>query len=240
VRNGFIAEKGFVLLSCDYSQVELRIAAAMAKDKNMLEAFEQGADIHTATAAKIWGLDFDKVTKDQRRVAKAINFGLIFGQGPQGLSRTADISVAEAKEFITKYFEVFSGIKEYMDFSKAMAAKNGYIETLFGRRRQLPEINSPLPQMRAQAERMAINMPIQGTEADLIKLAMIEVAKKLPSICKEAKMLLQVHDELLLEVPEADAKRVGKEVADIMENVVKIGCPIVVDAHYAQRWGECK
>ncbi|MDF1497129.1 MAG: DNA polymerase I [Patescibacteria group bacterium] len=238
VRKGFIAKKGYVLLACDYSQIELRIAAALAKDKAMLEAFEKGEDIHTATAAKIWDLKLEEVTKDQRRVAKAINFGLLFGQGPQGLSRTADISYAEARDFIDRYFVAFSGIREYMDVSKALARKQGYIETLFGRRRPLPEIDSPMHMVRAQAERMAINMPIQGTEADLIKLAMIAVATELPKVSKDANVLLQVHDELVLEVPEKDVKKVAKVVVETMQNVEKIGCPIVVDAKAGKNWEE--
>jgi DNA polymerase-1 len=237
VRRAFISKPGFVLLSCDYSQIELRIAAALAKDKNMLEAFEKGEDIHTATAAKIWNLKPTDVTKDQRRIAKAINFGLIFGQGPQGLSRTSGISFEDAKKFIERYFEVFSGIKDWMEWSKGIASQQGYVETLFGRRRLLPEIHSPIHQIRAQAERMAINMPIQGTEADLIKMAMIQIAK-LSSISKEAKMLLQVHDELVFEVPEKDVKKIAPQLIDIMQDVEKIGCPIVVDAKYGNNWEE--
>ncbi len=238
VRKGFIAKKGYILLACDYSQIELRIAAALSKDKAMLEAFENGEDIHTATAAKIWDLKPEDVTKDQRRVAKAINFGLLFGQGPQGLSRTADISYAEAKDFIDRYFVAFSGIREFMDTAKALASAQGYVETLFGRKRPLPEINSPLQMVRAQAERMAINMPVQGTEADLIKLAMIDVAKELPKVSKDARLLLQVHDELVLEVPEKDVKKVAKVVVETMQNVEKIGCPIVVDAKAGKNWEE--
>jgi len=238
VRRAFIAKDGYALLSCDYSQIELRIMAALAKDKKMLEAFEHGEDIHTATAANIWNLDIKSVTKDQRRMAKAINFGLIFGQGPQGLARSADISYEEAREFIARYFDVFSGVREWMDLSKALAAKQGYVETLFGRRRLLPEIHSPLNQVRAQAERMAINMPVQGTEADLMKLAMIAVAKALPEISKDSKMLLQVHDELLLEVPAKEVKTVAAQVVDIMQHVEKIGCPIVVDAKQGKNWEE--
>lgn len=238
VRRAFITKPGYALLACDYSQIELRIAAALAKDKNMLLAFENNEDIHTSTAAKIWDLKLDEVTKDQRRIAKAINFGLIFGQGPQGLARTADIKFEEAKQFINKYFEIFSGIKEWMELSKALASERGYVETLFGRRRSLPEINSPLPQVRAQAERMAINMPIQGTEADLIKLAMIQVARDLPKISEEASLLLQVHDELVFELPEKQVAEVASQIVDIMQNIEKIGCPIIVDAKYGQNWEE--
>ncbi|MDD2786410.1 MAG: DNA polymerase I [Patescibacteria group bacterium] len=238
VRSAFISKPGYLLLSCDYSQIELRIAAALAKDKNMLEAFEKGEDIHTSTAAKIWNLKLEDVTKEQRRIAKAINFGLIFGQGPQGLSRTANISFEDAKKFIARYFEVFSGIKEWIEWSKAIAAKQEYVETLFGRRRSLPEIHSFVHMVKAQAERMAINMPIQGTEADLIKMAMIKVAEKLPSISKETKMLLQVHDELVFEVPEKEIAKVAPQLIDIMQTVEKIGCPIIVDAKAGKSWGE--
>lgn len=240
VRRAFLSKPGFVLLSCDYSQIELRIAAALAKDKNMLEAFEKGDDIHTATAAKIWNLKLEEVTKDQRRIAKAINFGLIFGQGPQGLSRTSGISFEDAKKFIARYFEVFSGIKEWMEWSKGIASQQGYVETLFGRRRFLPEIHSPIHMIRAQAERMAINMPIQGTEADLIKMAMIKVAGQLSSISKNSKMLLQVHDELVFEVPEKEVTVVAPQLVNIMQDVEKIGCPIVVDAKFGKNWEEMK
>ncbi|MHB8830635.1 MAG: DNA polymerase I [Patescibacteria group bacterium] len=238
VRRAFLSKPGFVLLSCDYSQIELRIAAALAEDKNMLEAFEKGEDIHTATAAKIWNLKLEEVTKDQRRIAKAINFGLIFGQGPQGLSRTSGISFEDAKKFIARYFEVFSGIKEWMEWSKGIASQQGYVETLFGRRRFLPEIHSFVHQVKAQAERMAINMPIQGTEADLIKMAMIKIAEQLPLISKNSKMLLQVHDELVFEVPEKEVKVVAPQLVDIMQNIEKIGCPIIVDAKFGKNWEE--
>ncbi|MDP3793179.1 MAG: DNA polymerase I, partial [Candidatus Uhrbacteria bacterium] len=175
IRRAFIAEKGNVILSCDYSQIELRLVAALAKDEKMLAAFSRGEDIHAATAAAILGIPKDEVTKDQRRIAKAINFGLIFGQGPQGLSIAADISFVDAKKFIETYFEVYSGIKEYMEQTKALAHRLGYVETLFGRRRYIPEINSTVPVVRAAAERIAINMPIQGTAADLMKFAMIDI-----------------------------------------------------------------
>lgn len=238
VRRAFITQPGYALLACDYSQIELRIAGALAKDKNMLQAFDNNEDIHTSTAAKIWDLKLEDVTKDQRRIAKAINFGLIFGQGPQGLARTAGIKYEDAKQFIARYFEVFSGVKDWMELSKALASERGYVETLFGRRRSLPEINSPLHQVRAQAERMAINMPIQGTEADLIKLAMIQVDKKLPDISKDCVLLLQVHDELVFELPEKQVAEVAPQIISIMQNIEKIGCPIIVDAKYGKNWGE--
>lgn len=238
IRRSFIADEGYVFLSCDYSQIELRLVAALAKDKAMLAAFEKGEDIHTATASSIWNIPLKDVTKDQRRIAKAINFGLIFGQGSMGLSQSAGISFKEAKAFIERYFEVYKGIKQYMVETKALAQKLGYVETMFGRKRYLPEIQSALPQVRAQAERMAINMPVQGTEADLIKLAMIEIAKRLPSVSPASRMLLQVHDELLFEVPPKDAKKVAEMAKDIMENIEKVGVKIVVDAKIGKNWEE--
>lgn len=238
IRRGFIAPQGMVLLSCDYSQIELRIAAALAEDKTMIGAFESGQDIHTATAAAIWGIAPKEVTKEQRRAAKAINFGIMYGQGPIGLSRAAGISFEEAQEFIARYFTVYSGVRKFLDQTKALAHSRGYVETLFGRRRVMSEINSPRPEFRAAAERMAINMPVQGTAADLIKLAMIEIDKQLSKISERSCMLLQVHDELLFEVLEKEAKKVASSIVDIMQSVEKIGVPIVVDAKVGKNWDE--
>jgi DNA polymerase-1 len=238
LRRAFVAEPKMKLLSCDYSQIELRIAAALSKDEKMLSIFENGKDVHASTAAEIWNIPLDAVTKDQRRSAKAINFGILFGQGPQGLSKSAEISYAEAKDFIDRYFETFKGIKAYLEETKIMARANGYVETLFGRRRPIPEIVSGIPAIRAGAERMAINMPIQGTEADLIKLAMIEISKGLTSVSPQARMLLQVHDELMFEVPEQDVKAVAEYAQKTMASIRDIGCPIVVDAKYGDNWEE--
>ncbi|MBI4138701.1 DNA polymerase I [Candidatus Uhrbacteria bacterium] len=239
IRRGFIAPKGYHLLSCDYSQIELRVVAALAKDKKMIEAFERGLDIHTATAAAIWGVPLDEVTKEQRRAAKAINFGIIYGQGPVGLSKAAGISFEEAKRFIDEYFHVYSGIHEYLEQTKALAHARGYVETLFGRRRAIPDINSPLPQFRAAAERMAINMPVQGTATgDLVKLALIAIDKELSKISKDARLLLQVHDELVFEVPEKEVPMVAKKIVEIMESIEKIGVPIVVDSKFGTNWDE--
>lgn len=239
IRRGFIASPGMTLLSCDYSQIELRVIAALAHDEAMLDAFRRNIDIHTATASAIWHIPLDEVTKDQRRAAKAFNFGIIYGQGPQGLAKAAGIPYAEAKMFIEEYFHAYSGVREYLDQTKALAHARGYVETLFGRRRPIPEINSPLPQMRAAAERMAINMPVQGTATgDLIKLALIALAEELPKKFPETHILLQVHDELVFEVPSEDVKKVAARVKDIMENVEKIGVPIVADAKYGPNWEE--
>lgn len=238
IRRAFVAQEGYQLLSCDYSQIELRVVAVLAKDEKMLEAFKRGDDIHTATAASIWGIKKDEVTKDQRRIAKAINFGIIFGQGPHGLSMVADVSYADAKSFIDKYFTIYHGVKAYMDATKAFVRQSGYAETLFGRRRYFPDIQSPLPQLRAQAERMAINMPVQGTDADLMKLAMIAVHKELAHVCPEAKMILQVHDELVFEVPKKDVQRVATFAKETMESISRIGIPTVVEAKAGTNWAE--
>lgn len=238
IRHAFRAAPGYVLLSCDYSQIELRVVAALANDARMKEAFERGHDIHTDTAAAIWGIADADVTKDQRRIAKAINFGIIFGQGPHGLSQVAGISYAEAKTFIETYFTIYQGVKTFMETTKEFVRAHGYAETLFGRRRQFPDIKSPLPQLRAQAERMAINMPVQGTDADLMKLAMIEVDAILPILSPKSRLLLQVHDELVLEVPPEDVERVAASVKRTMEQIREIGVPILVEAKTGIYWDE--
>lgn len=238
IRRAFIAPKGYSLLSCDYSQIELRLVAAIAHDKKMLEAFQDGKDIHTATASAIWKIPLEQVSKEQRRIAKAINFGIIFGQGPQGLSQVAGISYAEAKQFIAAYFEVYQGVQEYMVQTKALAHARGYVETLSGRRRYLPELSSHLHQLRAQAERMAINMPIQGTDADLMKRAMIEVHRWLPAFSPRSRLLLQVHDELVLEVPDDEIPAVARALKERMESVEKFGVPILVEAKSGKNWAE--
>jgi DNA polymerase-1 len=238
IRHAFVAKPGFLLLSCDYSQIELRLVALLAKDKNMIDAFRRGEDIHTATAAAIIGIESKDVTKEQRRIAKAINFGLIFGQGPQGLAQVAGITYAEAKDFIAKYFEVYKGVREYMDRTKASAHARGYVETFFGRKRYLPEIHSMMAQVRSQAERMAINMPVQGTDADLMKLSMIAIAPKLSEVSPEARLLLQVHDELVFEVPKKEVGRVAAFVKNIMETVEKLDVPIVVETKAGTNWDD--
>lgn len=238
IRRAFIASPGMELVACDYSQIELRVVAALAKDKKMLKAFTSGADIHTSTAAEIWGVDPKRVTKEQRRAAKAINFGTIYGQGPMGLSRSAGISFNKAKEFIERYFETYTGIKKYLDETKDFAREHGYVETLFGRRRYIQDIHSGIQALQAAAERMAINMPVQGTAADLMKLAMAEVSNGLNSVSEHARLLLHVHDELLLEVPKKEVAEVANYVRETMETIEEIGCPIVVDVKTGKNWEE--
>ena len=244
VRKAFIAQPGNVLVSADYSQIELRIVASLAEDKKMIEIFNKDEDIHSATAAAINNVPLDKVTKEMRYGAKEVNFGVLYGMGSYGLSWRTGISQFEAKDFIKKYFEAFSGVREYIDRTLEFTKKEGYCETLFGRRRYLPELNAGNFQLRAAAERMAVNHPIQGTAADLMKMAMIEVHKQLTinnkELAKETRMILQVHDELVLEVKESLAEEVGELVRKTMESVVSLRVPIKVGVSMNRSWGEMK
>lgn len=242
IRNAFVAEKGNELVSADYSQIELRVVASLAKDKKMIEIFEKGEDIHRATAAAINGVPLDKVTKEMRYAAKEINFGVLYGMGVYGLSWRAEIPQWQAKQFIQKYFEEFSGVKKYIDSTLAFTKKEGYSETLFGRRRYLPELTSTNYQARSSAERMAINHPVQGTAADLMKMAMIEVYKYIKNEHKgrKVRLLLQVHDELVLEVEKGLVDEVSIKLKEIMEGVVKLNVPIKVEVNHGHSWGEIK
>ncbi len=242
IREAFIAGKGRKLLSLDYSQIELRLAAHMSGDKKMIKAFCNGADIHQMTAAEINQVAPEAVTREMRRQAKAINFGIIYGQGPHGLSQGADIPYWRAKEFIEQYFIVYKDVKKFIDKTIEQTRKKAHIETLFGRRRYLPEINSSITQIRKAAERMAVNTPLQGTAADMIKIAMIEVnsliSREFNANHRESdvKMLLQVHDELLFEVRNDKIEKVAKEIKEIMENVIKLKVPVVVDVKIGDNW----
>jgi DNA polymerase I len=262
IRKAFVAEPGNVLISADYSQIELRIVASLAQDERMIEIFNKDEDIHKATAAAINNVPLEKVTKEMRYAAKEVNFGVLYGMGPYGLSWRAGISQAEAKDFIRKYFEAFSGVREYIDRTLEFTKKEGYCETLFGRRRYLPELNAGNFQLRAAAERMAINHPIQGTAADLMKMAMIEVAKSIrDTFCHFRKnedsdiqsldsrirgndncpkMILQVHDELVLEVKKESAEEAAELVKNIMEKVVTLRVPVKVGISINRSWGEMK
>jgi DNA polymerase-1 len=236
IRRAFIAEKGCKLLSLDYSQIELRLAAHMSEDKKMIKAFQDNEDIHTATAAEINEVALNDVTAEMRREAKAINFGILYGQGPYGLSQSANIPMARAKDFIDKYFSLFSDVKKYIDETIADAREKEYVETLFGRRRYLPEINSSVVQLKKGAERMAVNTPIQGTAADMIKLAMIEVFKIMDD--QEIKILLTVHDELIFEVKSDLAAKWAERIKKIMQEVIKLKVPIIADAKIGDNWEE--
>lgn len=240
VRRAFVSAKGYKILAADYSQIELRIIASMSQDKKMLAAFKNNEDIHTKTAAEVNEVKPEDVTKKMRRDAKTINFGIIYGMGSHGLAEAAEISRDEARQFMDKYFELYSGIKEYIEQTKELARQNGYVETLFGRARYLPELHSGVQMIRAAGERMAINMPIQGTAADLMKLAMIKVHQKLHTVSPKSKMLLQVHDELVFEVPDKDVNKVGQFVKKEMEDIFKLRVPIKVDIEVGNNWGQLK
>ncbi len=241
VRRAFIAPKGKLLLSVDYSQVELRIVAHMARDKAMIEAFKEGQDIHAVTASKIYKVPLEKVTPQMRRHAKAINFGLLYGMSPFGLTRTTDLTLAEAENFVEEYFRNFPGVKKFLEETKRKAAEQGYVETLLGRRRYFPELQKPANRnARLRAEREAVNAPVQGTAADIMKLAMIAVDKRLAEEGSDAKMLLQVHDELMLEVPEEELAETARLVQDTMENVYPLIVPLKTEAKAGPNWGELK
>jgi DNA polymerase-1 len=240
IREAFIAEPGKVLLSADYSQIELRVIAHIAGDKEMINIFEAGRDIHTETAAQVYNVPQKKVTPVMRRIAKIINFGIIYGVSAHGLKQQTGVSREEGQDLIDRYFVIHPAIKKYSEKMIAQAHELGYVETLFGRRRYLPEIASSNFAVRSAAERMAINMPIQGTAADLIKLAMIDISKGLKTVSPHSKMLLQVHDELVFEVPEKEADAVAKFVKDKMNHVVELSVPIETAVSWGKSWGAAK
>lgn len=240
IRKAFVAGRGMRLLSADYSQIELRVIASMANDTAMIASFQKGEDIHARTAANVKGIPLDQVTPQMRRAAKAVNFGIIYGLGYVGLAQGEGISRQEAKEFIEKYFAVHTNIRKWLDETKALAHKQGFVETMFGRRRYFPEINSSNGMLIAAAERQAINAPIQGTAADIIKLAMIKVQAGLHDVSPKSKLLLQVHDELVVEVPTDDVEKVSAYLKKTMEGVIALKVPIVVEVGEGKNWGETK
>jgi DNA polymerase-1 len=245
VRKAFIAPRGRRLLAADYSQVELRIAAHMAKEKFWLDAFKRGDDIHAATASAVFGIPLEKVTKDQRRNAKAVNFGILYGMGAFSLAKNTGLTLGEAEEFIKKYFAELPGVKGYLDETKKKAGTDGYVETLQGRRRYFPILtrfgSTREDQMlRARAEREAINAPVQGTAADIIKLAMLEIARQLPRKVPSAKMLLQVRDELVFECDADDVDKLGALVKKIMEGAFKLDAHLAVEVRSGKNWEEMK
>lgn len=243
-RQAFVAPEGYRLVSFDYSQVELRIIASLAECKAMIEAFKAGQDIHTLTASQVFDVEQDEVTKKLRNKAKALNFGIIYGISPYGFAQSADVSRHEAQEFIKKYFQRFPKIREYIEYTKKQAKTKGYVETIFGRRRYLPEIRSVNKRVQNQAERMAVNHPVQGSAADIIKIAMNKIYNKLyggkPSISEaeeEAKLLLQIHDELIFEIKKDKIKTYTSHIKSIMEQACKLEAPLVVDVKAGENWG---
>jgi DNA polymerase-1 len=238
VRQAFIAPPGSCLLGVDYSQIDLRVLAHLSQDQSLLSAFQRDEDIHAATAARLFGVDASKVTPDMRRVAKTVNFGVIYGMSEYGLEQATELSREEAAGFIASYFAQHPGVKQYIESTKKQAREAGYVQTLLGRRRSIPEINSSNRQIRESAERMAINMPVQGTSADIIKVAMINLDQEMGKRRLKSKMLLQVHDELVFEVPEEELELMRQLVPQAMSTALKLSVPLKVDIKTGNNWGE--
>ncbi len=238
IREAFVPEPGYRLVAADYSQIELRIMAHLSADEGLLNAFAKGEDVHRATAAEVFGVALDAVSGDQRRSAKAINFGLIYGMSAFGLARQLGIDRGQAQDYINLYFERYPGVRTFMDATRLQVREKKFVETVFGRRLFLPDISSSNHARRQGAERAAINAPMQGTAADLIKLAMLAVDEWLTKENHDARIIMQVHDELVLEVPEADVKAVGKKLAVLMSEVAELAVPLKVDVGTGGNWAE--
>jgi DNA polymerase-1 len=238
IRECFIAPPGAKIVSADYSQIELRIMAHLSGDESLRRAFRDGEDVHRATAAEVFGVATDKVDPDQRRIAKVINFGLIYGMSSFGVAQNLGIDRATAQSYVDRYFARYPGAKRYMDETRQRAKEIGYVETVFGRRLWLPELKSGAPVRRQAAERAAINAPMQGTAADLIKLAMIAVQQFLDREQLATKLIMQVHDELVLEVPEAEVRAVTSNVRELMQSVATLDVPLVAEVGVGNNWDQ--
>ena len=238
VRQAFIAPKGLYLLAADYSQIDLRALAHLSQDNSLTSAFRHDEDIHRATAAQVFSVDPSKVTPDMRRVAKTVNFGVIYGMSDYGLEQATGLSREEASNFIAAYFEKYPGVKNYLESTKERAREKGYVQTLLGRRRPIPEIHSSNRQVREAAERMAINMPVQGTSADIIKVAMINLEREMAKGKLKSQMILQVHDELIFEVPETELAEMGRLASELMSSAIELSVPLKVDIKTGPNWGE--
>jgi DNA polymerase-1 len=236
IREAFVAPEGRVIVSADYSQVELRIMAHISDDASLLRAFAAGEDIHRATAAEVFGRPLAEVSSEERRYAKVINFGLIYGMSAFGLAQQLGLERATAQAYISSYFTRYPGVAKYMEDTRKAARERGYVETVLGRRLWLPEIKSANPARRSGAERAAINAPMQGTAADLIKLAMIAVQGWLDREQLSSRLIMQVHDELVLEAPEAELARIKSEIPRLMSGVAQLKVPLVVDVGSGQNW----
>jgi DNA polymerase-1 len=246
IRQAFVAASGTTLVAMDYSQVELRIAAILSEDPGMIEIFKRGEDVHAGVAARVFGVPADEVTSNMRRDAKVINFGILYGMGVNALRQNLGEGTtrAEAQEFLNAYFNTFTKLAEYLEETKSTARKQGYTETLFGRRRHFPGISSNVPFIRAAAERMAINAPIQGTAADIVRIAMVRIDTYLKEekLEKDVKMLLQIHDELIFEITDNKVAAVAPKLKAIMESVLEdketFGVPLLVDIKSGPNWRE--
>ncbi len=237
IRKAFVpGAPGQVIMSADYSQIELRIMAHLSGDEHLTAAFREGVDVHAATASKIFRIPVEEVDADKRRIAKTANFGIMYGISAFGLSQNLGCSRTEASKLIDDYFHSFPSIRAWIDATLADARRNGYVETLFGRRRYIPDVSSGNATVRAFAERNAVNAPIQGTSADIIKMAMVEVDRRLQDKGMQSRMVLQIHDELLLEVPESEVSAVQELVTDAMQGIVKLNVPLIVECNYGSNW----
>ncbi len=238
LRRAFAAPRGKFIVSADYSQIELRLLAHITGDENLIRAFKEGADIHAATASAIFGKPPEMVDSLERRKAKVVNFGITYGMSPFGLAKELNISPEEAALIIFNYFATYPGVQKWIEKTLEQARIKGYVTTIFGRRRYIPELNVPNRQVREMAERTAINAPIQGSAADIIKKAMVEVQEAILSQKLSSMMILQIHDELLFEVPESEVETMKRLIRDIMENVVQLKVPLVVDIGVGRNWLE--
>ncbi len=240
IRRMFVAEPGNVLIDADYSQIELRLLAHISGDEVMRNAFRNGFDIHTVTASQVFGVQPDAVTPEMRRHAKAVNFGIVYGISRFALAEDLGVSRKEADDYMNHYFATYSGVRHYMDEIVKTAKKQGYVATIMGRRRYLPELESPVFNIRAFGERVALNAPIQGSSADIIKLAMINTARRLRAENRKAKLILQIHDELIIEAPLAEAEQIKTLLREEMENVMRLSVPLTVDVAAGKNWAEAK
>ncbi|HEX6558557.1 MAG TPA: DNA polymerase I, partial [Longimicrobiales bacterium] len=240
IRKGFVPDEGNLFLSADYSQIELRILAHMAGDEHLIDAFQSGGDVHKRTASLVFNVPIEDVTPEMRAAAKTINFATIYGQGPFALSRQLGIPVQEAKSFIEQYFIRFSGVRDFLDAQKAMAYEKGYVETISGRRRYIPEIQSPNFNIRSFGERAAQNAPVQGSAADIIKIAMINIHHALRERANGTRMLLQVHDELVFEIPQSHLEETRALILQLMRGAVPLRVPLEVASGVGTNWYECK
>jgi DNA polymerase-1 len=236
IRQAFIAPPGCLIMACDYSQIELRIMAHLSGDEGLLKAFRDDVDVHLATASEVFGVPYEEVSKDQRRAAKAINFGLMYGMSSFGLSRQLSIGRAEAQAYMDTYFMRYPDVQQFMEHTREQARAQGYVETLFGRRLYLTDINASNIQRRQGAERAAINAPMQGTAADIIKRAMIAVDRWLHSEMPQANLVMQVHDELVFEVPEGQLEQLKDGVVELMSAAADLKAPLVVDTGHGPDW----
>ena len=240
LRKVFIPENGKIYIDADYSQIELRVLAHMSQDKHMIEAFEKGEDIHKQAASKVLHKPIEEVTKEERSSAKAVNFGIVYGISDFGLAEQLNISRKLAKTYIEQYLNEYSGIKEYMNNIVEEATKNGYVKTLFGRRRYIKELSSKNYMVREFGKRAAMNTPIQGTAADIMKIAMIKVFNEIKNRNLKSKIVLQVHDEMMIEAPLNEKEEIIKIIKDSMENAINLNVPLIAEATIATNWYECK